>query len=73
MRPIDKILDMASRLDERMLNINGGRMWMAAHMRRGDCMYSDSSCIYADTKTNGHVLFSCQGALGNGAIHRGSP
>jgi hypothetical protein len=37
-RPIDKVLDLANQLDQRMLNINGGRMWMAAHMRRGDCM-----------------------------------
>jgi len=36
MRPIDKVLDLASRLDERMLALNDGRMWMAAHMRRGD-------------------------------------
>lgn len=51
MRPIDKILELASRLDERMLALNEGRMWMAAHMRRGDCMYSVSYSL-----NEGHKL-----------------
>lgn len=38
MRPTDKILNLGSRLHERMSERNGGRMWMGAHMRRGDCM-----------------------------------
>lgn len=38
LHPVDKVLDLANRLDERMSELNGGRMWMAAHMRRTDCM-----------------------------------
>jgi len=32
----DKVLDLADRFHERMSKRNGGRMWVAAHMRRGD-------------------------------------
>jgi len=34
-----KILDLAETLAGRMRRINGGRLWMGAHMRRGDCKY----------------------------------
>lgn len=33
----DRVLDLANLFHERMSKRNGGRMWMAAHMRRGDC------------------------------------
>ncbi|KAH7911165.1 hypothetical protein BJ138DRAFT_1007149 [Hygrophoropsis aurantiaca] len=36
LRMTDNILQLAERLDQRMLNITGGRMWMCGHMRRGD-------------------------------------
>ncbi|KZP31372.1 hypothetical protein FIBSPDRAFT_724960 [Athelia psychrophila] len=36
LRPIDKVFELAELLDERMLALNSGRMWVAAHMRRGD-------------------------------------
>lgn len=32
---------LADRVAERMLKLNEGRMWMAGHMRRGDCTPSD--------------------------------
>jgi hypothetical protein len=31
------ILALAEILAERMRQLNGGRLWMGAHMRRGDC------------------------------------
>lgn len=34
---IDGILSLAERINDRMLAISSGRLWMAAHMRRGDC------------------------------------
>ncbi|EIW85491.1 hypothetical protein CONPUDRAFT_80065 [Coniophora puteana RWD-64-598 SS2] len=36
MHPPQKVLDLAAKLGSRMLEMNEGRMWMAAHMRRGD-------------------------------------
>ncbi|KAH7882455.1 hypothetical protein F5I97DRAFT_1817012 [Phlebopus sp. FC_14] len=36
MRLTDNVLDLAEQLKERLLTLNGGRLWMAAHMRRGD-------------------------------------
>ncbi|KAF8555820.1 hypothetical protein OG21DRAFT_1410330 [Imleria badia] len=36
MRLIDDILSLAERISDRMFALNGGRLWMAAHMRRGD-------------------------------------
>lgn len=41
-RPIDKVMDLANLLDQRMLAVNSGRMWVAAHMRRGDCVLISS-------------------------------
>ncbi|KAG8949667.1 hypothetical protein FRC04_008413 [Tulasnella sp. 424] len=35
-RPIDKIRELGEKLGQRMKRRVGGRMWMAAHMRRGD-------------------------------------
>jgi hypothetical protein len=32
-----KVLDLADLLATRMREMNGGRLWMGAHMRRGDC------------------------------------
>lgn len=37
MHPIEKVYELARVLDQRMLAKNDGRMWMGAHMRRGDC------------------------------------
>lgn len=37
MHPIEKVYELARVLDQRMLAKNNGRMWMGAHMRRGDC------------------------------------
>ncbi|KAH7921544.1 hypothetical protein BV22DRAFT_1019154 [Leucogyrophana mollusca] len=36
LRLTDNVLQLAQRLDGRMSNITGGRMWMCGHMRRGD-------------------------------------
>ncbi|KAF8340001.1 uncharacterized protein EI90DRAFT_2907527 [Cantharellus anzutake] len=35
-KPLPSIFKAAERVAERMLEVNGGRMWVAAHMRRGD-------------------------------------
>lgn len=37
MRLIDDVLSLAERISDRIFALNGGRLWMAAHMRRGDC------------------------------------
>lgn len=37
MHPHDKVYDLAGLLHRRMLAKNDGRMYMSAHMRRGDC------------------------------------
>jgi hypothetical protein len=34
-----KVLDLAEDLANRMRKINDGRLWMGAHMRRGDCKF----------------------------------
>ena len=34
-----KILGLAEIVAGRMRERNGGRLWMGAHMRRGDCKY----------------------------------
>lgn len=33
----DRVKMLAEVMDYRMREIVGGKMWMAAHMRRGDC------------------------------------
>ena len=38
-RPIPAIIHVADRIATRMLAMNDGRMWMAGHMRRGDCEF----------------------------------
>lgn len=50
MRPPDKVLELADKFDERMTAMNGGRMWMAAHMRRGD--FSSSGWVMEKTIEN---------------------
>ena len=37
--PIDALQDLAGRLATRMSERTEGRLWMGAHMRRGDCMF----------------------------------
>jgi hypothetical protein len=34
-----KILGLAETIATRMRQSNGGRLWMGAHMRRGDCKH----------------------------------
>lgn len=36
MRLTDNVLSLAAQIRDRMLAMNNGRLWMAAHMRRGD-------------------------------------
>lgn len=36
-RPTQKVIDLAARVADRMTQRNEGRLWMGAHMRRGDC------------------------------------
>ena len=37
--PPQHVFDFAEILSSRMRSRTGGRMWMGAHMRRGDCKY----------------------------------
>lgn len=36
---VEAIRQLADAVAERMKELNGGRMWVAAHWRRGDCKY----------------------------------
>lgn len=36
-RLTDDVIELADQLSNRMIEKAGGRMWMGAHMRRGDC------------------------------------
>jgi len=38
---MDVILLLAERINDRMFTLTGGRLWMAAHMRRGDFVKND--------------------------------
>ena len=46
--PTQKIFDLAEVLSFRMLLRTKGRLWMGAHMRRGDCKYpqAERPCFY---------------------------
>lgn len=44
LHPPPRVWRLASKVYDRMLEKNGGRMWMAGHMRRGDCRCSVSVC-----------------------------
>jgi hypothetical protein len=37
--PPQPVFDLAEVLSSRMLELTEGRMWMGAHIRRGDCKY----------------------------------
>ena len=39
LRPPAMIRDLAARVIKRMDEVNDGRAWMAAHLRRGDCEF----------------------------------
>jgi hypothetical protein len=41
-RPAEKVMALARRIADRMTEANGGRQWMGAHMRRGDCKHDRS-------------------------------
>lgn len=43
LRPSEEVRNLAKRLVRRMHALNQGRHWIAAHMRRGDCMCRDLS------------------------------
>lgn len=40
LRPIKRVRHLADKVHDRMRERAGGRMWMAGHMRRGDCELS---------------------------------
>jgi hypothetical protein len=42
--PPQKTIDLAEALSFRMLLRTEGRLWMGAHMRRGDCEYLHAKC-----------------------------
>jgi len=37
--PPQKVFELADVLSSRMRSLTEGRLWMGAHMRRGDCKY----------------------------------
>lgn len=41
-RPAERIMTLAKKIADRMTEVNGGRQWMGAHMRRGDCKQDES-------------------------------
>lgn len=41
---LPSIRTLADAVADRMLKLNDGRMWMAAHWRRGDCSYFPHLC-----------------------------
>ena len=45
----DRVKELAEVMNTRMRDLVGGRMWMSAHMRRGDCEFSYLSQVYALT------------------------
>lgn len=38
--PLDKVYELARKLDIRISALNDGRQWMASHIRRGDCKFT---------------------------------
>ncbi len=44
--PPDKVFDLAEVLSSRMRQRTEGRLWMGAHMRRGDCKYIPYPCFF---------------------------
>jgi hypothetical protein len=44
-----EILDLAEVIAGRMRELNGGRLWMGAHMRRGDCKFIFISTPYQNS------------------------
>lgn len=36
-QPMPAVRELGNRLAKRLTEMNNGRMWMAGHMRRGDC------------------------------------
>lgn len=47
-RPAERVMALARRIADRMTEANGGRQWMGAHMRRGDCK-QDGPCSLGDS------------------------
>ena len=45
----DRVKELAEAMNTRMRDLVGGRMWMSAHMRRGDCEFSFLSQVYANS------------------------
>jgi hypothetical protein len=44
-RPSERVMALAKRIADRMTETNGGRQWMGAHMRRGDCKQDESRSL----------------------------
>lgn len=67
--PTQKVTDLADRIAERMTEINQGRLWMGAHMRRGDCRCSCYvSCLVRDLTGPSRKI-----GLGNGKLALAAP
>lgn len=60
---------VADAIAERMRELNDGRMWMAAHWRRGDCMHlsTPNHSISINSST-----FSCEAWLEQGNAKGGN-
>ena len=44
-RPAERTMALARKIADRMTEANGGRQWMGAHMRRGDCKQDESRTL----------------------------
>ncbi len=45
-RHIDAVISLADLMVQRLYDLVGGRLWMATHMRRGDCKTPSSFVAY---------------------------
>ena len=43
-RHTDSVMELSATMARRMQELVGGRMWMGAHMRRGDCEFYIHLC-----------------------------
>lgn len=48
LRPTQRVHDLAAKVHDRMRDRVDGRMWMAGHMRRGDCEFPCLSIVFED-------------------------
>jgi hypothetical protein len=64
--PIDKVYELAEKLASRVKELTGGRMWLGAHMRRGDCTCRTQAVLSLMLLLTFLLLYSHPKQLGNG-------